>query len=221
MALAGRSPKAPPAIFREKRHLNVTTLATSPLAAARRAMLDSQLRTSGVNADFVLARMGTLAREDFVPPAQRDLAYMDRAITLSDGGFLAAPLVQGMILQIAAPRGDERAIVVDGGSGYLAELLRPLVASVTVLAADDAAKASRAKEKADLLLVEGAAEELPAALLARLTPDARIVTGVLENGVTRIASGRRTASGVALLPEADIGMPRLAAFARPKGWSFP
>ena len=38
-------------------------------AAARKAMLDSQLRTSGINAAYALARMGEVAREDFVPAA--------------------------------------------------------------------------------------------------------------------------------------------------------
>ena len=50
--------------------------------AARKAMIDSQLRTSGVNADFVLSRMGAVARENFVPASARGFAYIDRAIAL-------------------------------------------------------------------------------------------------------------------------------------------
>ena len=46
----------------------MTLTTTRPdYAAARKAMIDSQLRTSGVNDTFVLERMGTLPREDFVP----------------------------------------------------------------------------------------------------------------------------------------------------------
>ena len=71
--------------------------------AARRAMIDSQLRTSGVNADFVLRRMGAVAREDFVPESARGFAYIDRAIALGGGRHLAAPVVQGMMLQEARP----------------------------------------------------------------------------------------------------------------------
>ena len=40
---------------------------------ARKAMIDSQLRTSGVNAEFVLRRMAEVAREDFVPASARSI----------------------------------------------------------------------------------------------------------------------------------------------------
>lgn len=183
-------------------------------AQARQAMIDSQLRTSGVNAEFVLRRMGEVPREDFVAEAMKPIAYMDRAIAA-----LPAPLVQGMMLQEAAPEAHDKAIVIDP-SGYLAELLRPLVASITVLTPEEAAGSGTKGKGATLLLVDGAAEELPARLLARLADDARIVTGMVDRGITRIAVGRKTAAGVALLPVLDAGMPRIAAFDRPKGWSF-
>ena len=191
----------------------------SPFAQARQAMIDSQLRTSGVNADYVLRRMGEVAREDYVPAAVRDIAYIDRAIALESGGFLPAPLVQGMLLQEADPSAHDHAIVVDS-SGYLAELLRPLVASLTVLSPADAAAGGQEGQSASLLLIDGAAEELPANLLARLADGARIVTGTVDGGITRIAVGRKTASGAALMPVLDAGIPRISAFDKPKGWSF-
>jgi protein-L-isoaspartate(D-aspartate) O-methyltransferase len=72
-------------------------------------MLVSQLRTSGVNADYVLARMGEVQRESFVPASARGVAYMDRAIDLGGGRWLAAPLVQGMMLQEARPTAGDKA----------------------------------------------------------------------------------------------------------------
>ncbi|MGV3554562.1 MAG: protein-L-isoaspartate O-methyltransferase family protein [Croceibacterium sp.] len=188
-------------------------------AVARKAMIDSQLRTSGVNADYVLARMGSVAREDFVPTASRGVAYMDRAISLGGGRWLAAPLVQGMMLQEAAPTPEDRALLVDGGSGYLAELLRPLVGSLKVVSPEQAQGPSR-KGDFTLLVVDGAAEALPEALIKRLADDARIVCGVVRDGVTRLARGRKTAGSAALLPLAEIGIPVLPAFARPKAWTF-
>ncbi|RIV92327.1 protein-L-isoaspartate O-methyltransferase [Aurantiacibacter xanthus] len=195
-----------------------TTL--SPTNPARRAMIDSQLRTSGVNAPEVLARMNKVPREDFVPESARATAYMDRAIKLDNGGALPAPLVQGAILQEAAPRGSEVAIVVNNGSGYLAELLRPMVAEVIELTPAEALAAGTGGKPADLLLVDGAAEQLPEALLARLADDARIVTGTVEGGVTRLAIGRLTDGKAALFPVQDMGIPRIAAFDAPKGWTF-
>ncbi|MGZ5878510.1 MAG: protein-L-isoaspartate O-methyltransferase family protein [Croceibacterium sp.] len=188
-------------------------------AAARKAMLDSQLRTGGVNAGYVLARMGEVAREDFVPASARGVAYMDRAIALGNGGFLAAPLVQGMMLQEARPTMADKALLVDGGSGYLAELVRPLVGSLEVVSAADAAAAKR-KSDITLLLIDGAVEQLPVALVQRLAEGGRVVCGALKNGLTRLAAGRKAGGDVALLPLAEIGIPVLPEFAAKKEWSF-
>ena len=51
---------------------------------ARRKMVDSQLRTSNVTHYGVLAAMGEVPREDFVPAVQRSLAYIDEDILLKD-----------------------------------------------------------------------------------------------------------------------------------------
>jgi protein-L-isoaspartate(D-aspartate) O-methyltransferase len=194
--------------------------ATIDFAAARRAMLDSQLRTSGVNDPFVLDRMGAVAREDFVPEGARATAYIDRAIPLGNGRRLAAPLYSGMLLAEAKPRADDRVLLVDSGAGYLAELIRPLVATLEVVTPEDALTATRRKGDFTLLAIDGAVEHLPAALVKRLAPDARVVTGLAANGVTRLAIGRRSGAEVAFLPLAEIGIPRLGEFDRPKGWTF-
>ena len=187
---------------------------------ARKAMIDSQLRTSGVNAEFVLRRMGEVAREDFVPAHARGFAYIDRAIALGDGRYLAAPVVQGMMLQEAKPLPRDKALVVDGGSGYLAALVRPLVGSLETIAPDAATAKPRKGSDVTLLLIDGAVEQLPDALVRRLADDARVVTGLVENGVTRLAIGRKAAGQVTLLPLAELGIPVLPEFAAPKGWSF-
>ena len=201
----------------------MTEVATRPettgFAAARKAMIDSQLRTSGVNEDFVLRRMKDVPRENFVPESARSAAYVDRAIPLGEGKWLAAPLVHGMMLEEAAPTGHESALVVDGGSGYLPELIRPLVASLEVMSADDALGKSR-KGDFDLILVDGAVEHVPDALAKRLADGGRIVTGLVSRGVTRMAVGRKSGKGVALLPILELGMPVLHEFDKPTGWSF-
>lgn len=189
-------------------------------AAARKAMIDSQLRTSGVNAADVIARMGAVAREDFVPQGARGIAYIDRAIALGGGRWLAAPLVQGMMLQEAHPTLADKALLVDGGSGYLAELVRPLVGSLEVLSPAEAVAASRKKGGFTLLLIDGAIERFPEALGQRLDEGARVVCGVLRDGLTRLAIGRKAAGEVALIPLAEIGIPALPEFAAKKEWSF-
>lgn len=187
--------------------------------AARRAMIDSQLRTSGVTQPWVLAAMGSLAREDFVPPAMRSAAYIDRAIPLGDGRFLAPPVVQGRMLAEAEPLASDRALLVGDGEGYLAALLRPLVGTLDAVA--PALAASRAPEgRYTLIMIDGAIEQLPRALVDALDDDGRVVTGLVVRGVTRLAVGRKAAGEVALLPLAEMGIPVLPEFAAPKRWSF-
>ncbi|WP_234030265.1 protein-L-isoaspartate O-methyltransferase family protein [Erythrobacter mangrovi] len=197
-----------------------TTLSPSnDFAAARRAMIDSQLRTSGVNEAFVLDRMQAVAREDFVPEEMRAAAYTDRAIRLGEGKALAAPLFHGMMLAEAQPKADDTALVVDGGSGYLAALVEPLVGSLKTLSSDEALSAKK-KGAYTLVLVDGAIEHVPAELAKLVAEGGRIVTGLVDRGVTRLATGRKAAGSLALLPLAEIGVPRLHQFDRPTSWSF-
>lgn len=196
-----------------------TLMTQDNFSTARKAMIDCQLRTSGVTAPFVIKRMGNVARESFVPEQAQCAAYADRAIALEDGHHLGAPLVQGMMLQEAAPKTDETAILVDSGSGYMAELLKPMVASLTVISPEEAQKSSRGK-KADLLIIDGAVEHIPDALAKRLADDGRVITGIMDNGISCLACGKKTATGIALMHLAEIGIPALPEFAKPKEWSF-
>lgn len=211
-----------------KANETMTLTATRPASAntaaaqavARRAMIDSQLRVSGVNEEWVLAAMARVPREDFVPEDARGHAYIDRAIPLDGNHALPAPLVHGMMLVEAAPRAEDRVLVVSCGSGYLGELLRPQVAVLDTVSAADAAAQTKGMGQYTLVLVDGAIEQLPAGLAGELAEGGRIVTGLVERGVTRLATGRKQQGEVALLPLADIGIPVLREFAAPKRWSF-
>jgi protein-L-isoaspartate(D-aspartate) O-methyltransferase len=187
--------------------------------AARRAMIDSQLRTSGINEPWVLAAMARVPREDFVPDSARAAAYTDRAVPLGDGRFLAAPVVQGLMLTEAKPTVADKALLVGDGKGYLAALLGPLTGSLDAV---DPAEASARRRRGpySLIVIDGAIEELPAALCAQLEEGGRVVTGLVLRGVTRLATGRKTAGEVTLLPLAEIGIPVLPELAVPKRWSF-
>jgi protein-L-isoaspartate(D-aspartate) O-methyltransferase len=204
-------------------NIMTTTLPATPLPnsnLARRAMIDSQLRTSGVNEEYVLARMLAVPREDFLPAAKASLAYIDRAIALGEGGHLAAPLFYGKLLLEAAPAPDDRVLVVDGGTGYLAALLRPLVADLTVLSAAEAAATAAGAGQYSLIVIDGAIEQLPDALAALLADEGRVVTGLVLRQVTRLASGRKVAGKVNCQPLEDLGIPVLHAFDAPKRWTF-
>lgn len=188
--------------------------------AARRAMIDSQLRVSGVNDERVLAAMAAIPREDHVPPAARGHAYIDRAIPLGDGHALPPPLVHGMMLAEADMQSADKVLVVSSGSGYLAALASQLAGSVESVDAPQAATMRRGTDFFTVLLIDGAIETLPESLTCELAEGARIVTGLVEHGVTRLAAGRRIGGQVALAPLAEIGIPVLVEFAAPKKWSF-
>jgi protein-L-isoaspartate(D-aspartate) O-methyltransferase len=196
-----------------------TTL-TRDTKAARKAMIDSQLRTSGVNEEFILARMLAVPREDFLPEEKAGLAYIDRSVSLSGGAHLASPLFYGKLLLEAAPLPADRTLVVSGGTAYLETLIAPLVSEVTAISSADAAQGKLPKGEYSLILVDGAIEELPSSLSACLAEGGRIVSGLVLRQVTRLASGRKIAGKLSLEPVEDLGMPVISAFNKPKGWTF-
>lgn len=189
-------------------------------SAARRAMIDSQLRVSGVNQEAVLAAMSAVAREAFVPANARGHAYIDRAIPLDNTHALPAPLVHGKLMAEAAPQPGERVLVVSCGSNYLPALVEAMGASVEVASAAEAAAGKPGSVGFTLLLIDGAVEQLPTSLVAALADGGRVVTGLVQRGVTSLASGTKAGGAVQLAPLADIGIPVLAEFAAPKSWSF-
>lgn len=198
--------------------MSVTKSANSE--TARKAMIDSQLRTSGVNEEFVLGRMNSVPREAFLPEDKASLAYIDRSVSIGPDAHLASPLFYGKLLLEAAPMPSDRVLIVEGGTGYLAELVRPLVADVTVVSAKDAAEGSAIKGTYSMILIDGAIEALTQGLSDALEEGGTIVSGLLLRGVTRLASGRKVVGHLSLEPVADIGIPLLHAFDQPREWTF-
>ncbi|MEO0032092.1 MAG: hypothetical protein RIS94_1850 [Pseudomonadota bacterium] len=183
-------------------------------ADARRAMIDSQLRVSGVNDPAILAAFASTAREDFVPAARRAVAYIDRAVPLDDGTVLAPALTHGQMLTAAAPVAGERVLVISR-NGYLPALVRALGGDVTQVAPGEALTGAF-----PLVLIDGAVEAVPARLDAALAEDGRVVTGMVDRGVTRLEIGRKVMGQLAFtaLGEADFAV--LGEFAAKKSWSF-
>ena len=210
-------------------------------ATARKAMIDSQLRPSGINDPKVLAAMSNTPREQYVAADQRTIAYMDRSVPLGDGRALSAPFAQAMLLQTARPAETDKTLLIGGASGYLAALLAPMVASLDVVESQsrltgiagskagnwhDGALAQGFKKNGpyDLIVIDGAVEQLPKAIGTQLAADGRLVTGLFSRGVTRIAIGRKAGSDadapIALQTLVETGIPVLADFKEEKGWSF-
>lgn len=98
--------------------------------AARRQMIDQQVRTWDVLDPRVLATLGAVPRERFVPEAYRDVAFADAPIPIGHGQFMLAPALEGRVLQALAPVRGERALEIGTGSGFFAACLAHLTGSV-------------------------------------------------------------------------------------------
>ena len=202
----------------------------------RRAMVASQLRTTAVNDPRVVAAMGVVARERFVPAEQAALAYLDKSLPVAPGRALASPMVTGRLLTEARVKHGDKALVIGAGAGYSAAVLAELGAVVTALEEDEAlaGKATPGVRRVagalakgwvkaapyDVILFDGAAEEIPAAIINQLADGGRLAAPIVEKGVTRLALGRKAGGGFGLQSFADAEAPILPGFAVVKGFSF-
>ena len=204
---------------------------------ARRTMVDNQLRPQGVTDRGVLAAMGKLERERFVPEAARALAYFDRSVRIGEGRSLMPPAALGRLLTEAEPRPGERALVVGSGTGYSAAVLREAGLDVVALESDQAlaTQAGAAGVETvvgalkegwsrgapyDLILLEGAVEEVPTALAKQLAPGGRIAGAIIDRGVARLSVGTSAGGSIGWRSLADSDVGSLPGFERPRAFTF-
>ncbi len=208
----------------------------------RRAMIDSQLRTSGVNAAWILEAMGSAHREDYVPADRAATAYMDRSIPLDAGRMLNPPLATGLMFGAAEITPEDKILLIGSSSGYLIDLLARRAAHVTALeeqtslssmvpAAVSAlpnvtlANGALSKGYADgapysLIIIDGAVDQVPAAITAQLIEGGRLVTGKCNGAVRQLAIGYRWGETLALRTFADCEIAALPQFAALKEFTF-
>jgi len=206
-------------------------------AAAREAMVESQLRPQGVTDPAVLAAMGRIPREQFLPGHTRPLAYVDRAVAIGEGRFLPAPAVLGQLLTQMTPEVGHRALVVGAGTGYSAAVLRAMGLEVTAVESSPelAAVARGLKVKItegaleagfeqgapyEQILIDGAVEFIPDAIVDQLADGGRLGAAVIDRGITRLVVGRKAGNAFGTLSIGDAGVPALPGFSRPKAFTF-
>jgi protein-L-isoaspartate(D-aspartate) O-methyltransferase len=206
-------------------------------AAARESMVDTQLRPEGVNFPPVVKAMAAVPREDFVDPEAKPLAYIDRTVTMGAGRLMNGPVVVGKLLTEMTPLAGERALVVGCGSGYSAAVL--LEIGLNVIGLEFSSElASRARENGvnvvegpledgwekgapyDLILIDGAVEHIPDAIVAQLTDYGRLGAALIDKGITRLVVGRRAGNGFGLHSMADSGAAALPGFSKPRTFTF-
>ena len=99
-------------------------------ADERDRMVDLQLYRRGIADERVLAAMGRVPRELFVPPELRQAAYSDAALPIGGGQTISQPYMVALICEQLALQGPERVLDVGTGSGYQAAVLAELAAEV-------------------------------------------------------------------------------------------
>ena len=102
-------------------------------AAERRKMVDQQLRKRGIRDPRVLAAMGSIPREEFVPPEHRVLAYNDDPVPLGPGQTISQPYMTALMAQELGLTGSETVLEVGTGSGYAAAVLGAIAQTVVSL----------------------------------------------------------------------------------------
>ena len=211
---------------------------------ARNLMVDGQVRPNKVNDPRILDAMRRIPRERFVPPRLAPLAYSDADVPLGNGRALVEPMVIARLVTLAAVRGGERVLVVGAGSGYGAALLAACGAQVTALEEDPAlialARAAlagvaevtlvsgplaggwQAGAPYDVVFIEGAVEEIPAALAAQVrSPSGRLIAvRTVPGRPGQAVLGEPSAAGLVLQPAFDCTAPVLAAMRREPGFVF-
>ena len=205
--------------------------------AARRAMVDSQLRPQGVTDQALLEAMGKVEREKFMPAEVRPLAYIDRSLALGGSRFLAPPAVLGQLLTQMMPLPGEHALVVGAGTGYSAAVLQAMGLDVVALEnAPELAAQARANgltvvegsleagHKAGapyhIILIDGAVEHIPEAITAQLADGGRLGGALSDRGVNRLIVGRKAGGAFGYLSIGDAGVAALPGFTRPRTFTF-
>ncbi|QNA83608.1 protein-L-isoaspartate O-methyltransferase [Sphingomonas sp. So64.6b] len=226
--------------------MKLTAINPDRYEVMRHAMVASQLRTNAVSDPRVVAAMARVPRETFLPVEAQAIAYRDTALPLGGGRFQNVPIATGRLLTEAYLLPSDKVLLIGAAGGYTAAVLAELTMSV-VAVESDAALAALAREALadhaadharvtliegaleaghpdgapyDVLMIDGSVEQVPDSLIAQLRDGGRVVSGIADRGITRLAAGRKTEGGFALLDFADIDCVPLPGFARAKTFTF-
>jgi protein-L-isoaspartate(D-aspartate) O-methyltransferase len=216
-------------------------------AAARKKMVENQLRTSSITDRRLLAVMAEVPRELFVPENRRDLAYIDEVHLLPAAvgrRYLPAPAPFARLVQLARIATSDKVLDVGCATGYSAAVLAALAASVVAIESEPGlAAAARANLAAlsidnvhvlesdldagdpaggpyDVIMLEGLVDRVPSALLDQLAENGRLVA-LERQGATAVAHLYvKSARDVASRAEFNTSLPPLNALKAPPTFTF-
>lgn len=103
---------------------------TDEFAQQRAEMVEKQLRRRGISEARVLAAMGAVRREEFVPLEFRSQAYFDGPLPIGEGQTISQPYIVAAMTAALRLAGTERVLEVGAGCGYQAAVLALLAKTV-------------------------------------------------------------------------------------------
>ena len=214
-------------------------------AAARANMVECQVRPNKVTDSRLLAAMASVPRERFVPEGLVGHAYVDDDIAVAPGRYLMEPMVLARLLQAAAIEPGDVVLDIGCATGYSTAILARLAATVVALESDEAlaetaielltgldadnsavvvgehAAGYAAQAPYDVIVLEGAVEQVPEALGEQLVEGGRLVAVVTGGGrvgkATLMLRVRGALSGRVLF---DAAVSPLPGFAVERGFVF-
>ncbi len=212
---------------------------------ARFNMIEQQIRPWDVLDPQVLDLLFVVKREDFAPPAYRNLAFADMEIPLGDGQMMLAPKIEAKMLQELGLKKTDKVLEIGTGSGYMAALLaaraehvvtvecRPALVemarqnleragatNVTIELGDGASGWSQ-RGPYDAIVVSGSVPAVPDALLKQLRVGGRLAVVVGEAPVMEAQLITCTADGIYNTVNLfETVIPALDGFATKDSFSF-
>jgi len=214
-------------------------------AAARRHMVDSQVRPNDVTDPRVLHAFDTVERERFLPAELKSQAYVDREIVYAPGRSMLTAREHAKLLSALAIRPGDLILDVASGSGYSAAVLSQLgemivcvendealaaksqdnwsgagVVNAAVVSADPASGAPK-QGPFDVIVIAAAIESEPTALLRQLKDGGRVGAILRKRGVAKGVVWRRSGAAFAAHEIFDASAKTIApGFMQPKAFVF-
>lgn len=219
-------------------------------ALQRKNMVESQVRPSDVVDRRVIRAMLEVPREEYVPLAQRPIAYMDRDVPLTVGRSgtparaLIAPRTFAKLAEMAELEPADAVLIVGAAGGYSTAVIAKIARSVVALEDDSeladlatarlapladknisvvrGALAAGAADKApfDAIIIEGAVSEVPENLLDQLKDRGRLVAILDSDTGAKATVWRRIGAGFDRTSRFDALAPCLPGFEKKRGFVF-
>ncbi|MGB0496819.1 MAG: protein-L-isoaspartate O-methyltransferase family protein [Rubricella sp.] len=213
-------------------------------AAARTTMVDTQVRPSDVTRYPIIAAMLEIPREQFVPTEAKPIAYADDPIELSAERSILAPRTLAKMIDALELGKNDLVLDIGPAHGYSTAVLARIAGTIVGVEEDESLARSAAETLSeigvdnaiienrplvegapehgpfDVIVLQGAAETLPDALVAQLREDGRIVMLKAEGVLCYAVLGVKGAAGISWRRIFDAAAPVLPGFSAERGFLF-